>query len=557
MLVIGILLIFVSTAVHLRLYLNGLRGARNCLRESWLSFWNRSKQVPDAFKIKLAEDMLHRKMTGVAKTGYTWGAQWLSVMVLFTVGNILLDRPRWMTHAQTAAILGVHLMVILASVTPVITQRMAYLMNGVAHVALMIFIYFASPEYFALTLARGLLWRMLWSGVSASPAQTMLWNVLIGSTNCVYASQHPLATGLTPGGVYLFEAGTSACMSLLVFGIRNWALDTIQKDIDAGNLKIESSACKSLLDMVCDVILELGKDLNILHDSRAFAAMMMRSSGTSNAGMHFCGFLAGQKSDVDSIRNHILAAEVGSTECVGTCRAKLSDTMCNTVDVELFFVRVPLNHEDQRYIVGIREFSDGIPAMRSFSDQIACQEQGHSTGGRRRRSLRKGTPPWSEYISLQTENDQTETGSTQHSPEIRDNSSKSREELSDNESEPVSNGACQQRLAKSQLRFPHLACTQSDAACVELLIVMAGFNLKVLPTQCCPLHAYLLEMQLCIRHLAKQPCNPNFAEVAPDGLQCENCGIFQASDKEAQCFLCDSGKLKQHTRGEVARIVKI
>lgn len=555
LLAIGILSIAAHGAVHSRLYVNWLSHARDWLR-SPLSSWRCSKQAPNAFKDRLAEDMLHRKIIGVAQDYFTVVANCLALMILCIVWNLLVDRPRWMTNVQTAAILGWHLMLILVGVRPVVTRNMVGLMNGLAHVTCAIFIWKASPEYFMFAISGLLPFRIIANAVNASPAQTMLCNGLVGCVICFYASQHPL-NDVTPGQIYINEICANACILLLVAACKKWVLQTIHEEIDAGNLKIESSACKSLLDMVCDVILELGKDLTILHDSRAFAAMLMRSSGASVVGLQFCEFLAGEQSEVEAIRSQMLGAEVGSTERVGTCRARLSDSMCNTFEVEIFFVRVPLNLEDERYVVGIRELSDAIPTMRSLNQELGDHEQGNMHG-RRRRLSEKGTPPRSEYTSLQIEDDGSEvssSSSTQDSPATigRESPLESREELSESKSERAAVGECSRRFAKSKLRWPHLAATRQETAFAELLVTISSLNLKVRPTQCCPLHAYLLEVKKFINQLSQRPCSSDFAKIAPDGVQCQTCGMFQMPGHETECVLCNCRNLKHHDRGEGTR----
>lgn len=494
--------------------------------------WNKPKTI--SFLDNLVTQRMELRRVGWANSSYNTGANILSLVMATAMWNIIVDRPRWQTTGQTVAVLVGLSVFLFACIFPSFTKRLVDVYYGLYMILIACFLAWSHPDYFLFGSSAAFIIRLSLSLLHLKMTQVIFWNLVCVCTSCVYVWQDSSGSRSVPNSMYyMYELGMSACLVLAVLGFRHSTLNAVRQEINAMHLKIENSASMSLLDMVCDVVVELSNDLTMEHDSRELAALLMRSSGNPITSLPFCDFILND-SERENFRNKILATS--SDDSVGTCRVTLSDSLCNHVRVETFFVRVCISEEQEcRYLLGIREFSDEMPSMQSFESRTARSKT-------TRRMERKGTPSSLEYVSL-------EAGHT--SPVAQGNladviSSK------DTPGSPVTKGE-QADVAKSkekseQLHFAHLAATSLEAQSASMLLCMTQWNVKVPRTVCCSFHAYVMDAKAALRLLSQRQCVTNFPLRPPSGLQCQECGLFSEDytgedDELLACKLCQSQKV--------------
>eukprot|EP00930_Biecheleria_cincta_P088190 TRINITY_DN7741_c0_g1_i8.p1 TRINITY_DN7741_c0_g1~~TRINITY_DN7741_c0_g1_i8.p1 ORF type:complete len:433 (+),score=48.28 TRINITY_DN7741_c0_g1_i8:3-1301(+) len=421
-----------------------------------------------------------------------------------------------MTSWQIIAIQIGLAMVIVTSYMPSLNSQLREIVYGVQMILLVVYTWSSCPDYHLFSSTSAFLIRIILSFSHMQVGSAAIWNTITVSANCVLKSQSRL-DDISPGMLYIWEVVSTAILLFAVAEVQRWSLTAIRQDIDVSNLKMENKACVSLLDMVCDVNVELSNNLSIMHDSRAFAALLMMSSGNSVENIPFCNFIS-VEDDRENFKSKLLAADAGIDAPVGTCRVSLSDSMRNPVNVEIFFVKVSTQDGDCRFLLGIREFSefsDLIPEIRSFHPQQKnCRpfqpQHRKNTGA----LANRGTPSDSRHVSLETK------------------------EL------PLVLGASQKHR---NLRFPNMACTQLNAMCSDIMSQMGDWNIDASMTFCCTYHAYVSKLKEAYGMMSRTRCK-DFPNQAPDGFQCQECGLFadnrELEREERECSFCRSRNFK-------------
>eukprot|EP00406_Dinophysis_acuminata_P034307 CAMPEP_0179373144 /NCGR_PEP_ID=MMETSP0797-20121207/86653_1 /TAXON_ID=47934 /ORGANISM="Dinophysis acuminata, Strain DAEP01" /LENGTH=288 /DNA_ID=CAMNT_0021089145 /DNA_START=57 /DNA_END=920 /DNA_ORIENTATION=- len=283
----------------------------------------------------------------------------------------------------------------------------------------------------------------------------------------------------------MIEVSTTVIIIAAVFAFKQWTLAGIHQEIQFGILKSENSASMSLLDMVCDVVVELGSDMAIAGSSQAMGALLIRGSGTSFEGVPF-GDLIPDPYERSKFVECMSASDRGPEVPVGTCRVHLSDSLNNPVGVDVFSVRVDTLDMECRYLLGLREFSDVIPAPPAFERAQRARY--------RRDPAREGTPPSCVSGDL----------GSREPPEA-----------------PAPEAP---RQNVEILCYPGLLESRADIKCRDILSAMSQWNITPPRVFCCPFHAYVKEVQNIARHgLSQMPCIAEFPKSALWVLQCQQC----------------------------------
>eukprot|EP00930_Biecheleria_cincta_P089650 TRINITY_DN7899_c0_g2_i3.p1 TRINITY_DN7899_c0_g2~~TRINITY_DN7899_c0_g2_i3.p1 ORF type:complete len:569 (+),score=88.45 TRINITY_DN7899_c0_g2_i3:140-1708(+) len=449
------------------------------------------------------EEKFNMRRIAAAKSFCLAAANVISLNSVILLWNMAQDRPRWMTIWQSGITICSLAVCLCTYAFLTLTPGSLDLVYALLMMLAAMFTGSGSPDYFPYTLICSLWFRYVFSLVYQKMHGVIFWTLAITCTSLVYTWQNPSAD--SSGLAIVFEASSSMVLILIVSAVKKWNLATIRQEIDVGNLKMEKTGAMSLLDMVCDVVLELTSDLAIRQDSRGFAALLLRSSAQSLEGSPFADFIASEE-ERDSVLTKLSATVVDSEASVGTCRAKLLDSLRNPVDVEMFFVKVSMHDGSCHYLLGIREITDAkMPEMPAFKSEYSIEKK--------RDLANKGTPCSLEHVSL----------------EARE--------------APLTPVAV--RTSQS-CRFSELAPTRLDAMAFKVMTAMAEWNATVPRAFCCSFHAYSRTLRIVEKQLSQLKCIPDFPTPGPTGTQCQQCGLFQTLnvDAEAACTICGSGDFK-------------
>eukprot|EP00931_Biecheleriopsis_adriatica_P064822 TRINITY_DN39513_c0_g1_i1.p1 TRINITY_DN39513_c0_g1~~TRINITY_DN39513_c0_g1_i1.p1 ORF type:complete len:525 (-),score=63.49 TRINITY_DN39513_c0_g1_i1:18-1592(-) len=419
-------------------------------------------------------------------------------LVIYLV-KVASSQPTWMSTAQVFIIIFGATFGMAFGAQPTCDPRLREVQLGVLMLSSAAWVWTSEHRFVSAIIAHhfgGVLSMMYMTKSSA------FWNTLLACTVCVSIQS---STTTLPNGVniYIFEMQLTLVTLIAATVFERLTLTTVMQGFHLEQARAEKTACMSLLDMVCDVVVQVTGGLTFVQDSRSFAALLMATSGKTLKGLSFCDFIASED-ERDNLKSKLIAVRDSSEISVGTCQAILSDSIGSPVRVEIFFVNVPTDDEDGRYLLGIRELADAIPAMQRFIKAFPRQ---------RTASQNKGTTSFSQHVELGTET--------------------------------VRPSELPKRTAK--LRFPKMARTTPLAVCNDLLEIMSDWNMQTSINFCCNFHAYTSELKTAHRTLAQAPCRHIFPDRLPQGLQCQTCGLLVDRDTEnteAMCIFCETSDLR-------------
>eukprot|EP00928_Gymnodinium_smaydae_P010418 TRINITY_DN13924_c0_g1_i3.p1 TRINITY_DN13924_c0_g1~~TRINITY_DN13924_c0_g1_i3.p1 ORF type:complete len:541 (+),score=59.77 TRINITY_DN13924_c0_g1_i3:67-1689(+) len=365
-------------------------------------------------------------------------------------------------------------------------------------------------DFFMFSLRSACFLRFVLSVTLLNTVHMIFWNLAALGATCVCTVKFP---SHHPSSDLLLSFDTMATLAFIVtsIAVERWIISAIERETWISKLKINSSSSMLLLDMMCDVVLELSEKLIIESDSRNFAAMMLKSSALSLKGQPFACFIEdelGRKAFV----THLFAG-AGQNSKVGVCNTTLTDSLRNRIQVEIFFVKVDMDVDICHYVIGVRESNHdpcGIAPSFAIPTIPWCTP-----------SKQKGTPSISSQSDL-----------------------------------------CQTRLPlrpkkEAGLRHPKLILTGHNARCDSLEKCLSTWNIDIPRGVCCSYHAYLMACKKMVAKLARVPCERSFPTFSAEGLQCQTCGIIVADAEEGEydtCPTCDSLKLRAFSLHETDNI---
>jgi len=142
-------------------------------------------------------------------------------------------------------------------------------------------------------------------------------------------------------------------------------------------------AVASLLRMVCDAVVELDADLNLVEDCPALSNALFRAKGKSLQGLPLKQFFfledEGQLEELRSLPSATSAASAPSAALVTAkmLHVRLRDSWGNSVPFELFHVPFKSLGDDMRHLVGLREHGDYQDGRRGTEGSPAvCEAPG-------------------------------------------------------------------------------------------------------------------------------------------------------------------------------------
>mmetsp|Transcript_134551 Transcript_134551/g.429758 ORF Transcript_134551/g.429758 Transcript_134551/m.429758 type:complete len:579 (+) Transcript_134551:120-1856(+) len=117
----------------------------------------------------------------------------------------------------------------------------------------------------------------------------------------------------------------------------------------------QNSAVTSLLNMVCDAVVELDDDLRMARDCPALSAALFRGQAKGLCGQSLKEFVCG---DDQAHFEDQIASQDTPVAAAKMFHVRLSDSWGNAVPMELFHVRFSGVGEETRHLIGLREHSD-------------------------------------------------------------------------------------------------------------------------------------------------------------------------------------------------------
>eukprot|EP00928_Gymnodinium_smaydae_P001454 TRINITY_DN10539_c0_g1_i1.p1 TRINITY_DN10539_c0_g1~~TRINITY_DN10539_c0_g1_i1.p1 ORF type:complete len:507 (+),score=65.18 TRINITY_DN10539_c0_g1_i1:155-1522(+) len=431
-----------------------------------------------------------------------------SILISAVLIRMVLGTETGRTDSQLLCVIAVSALSICASYMLVLTSVLLEIYYAMFMLLASYFVWSSAVDTFFFVACATFVVQLVLSVHFMNMRSVVLWNLVVLSVEIIYAMQNPLQT-----------LGRNIVLYLLIFyaliifatgGFKQWAISTACQEIYISGLKIEKSASSSLLDLVCDVVVQLDGKLNIKNDSPAFKAMLMKNGATTTEGVPFTSFIVDDQ-ERQNFEVQLRAAGTSSEGKVGTFRTKLSDSLRNHVSSDIFFVAVEMDVNVTHYLLGVRECNDTFVSetgVRERNDTFVT-ETPECPPRKDRKAARKGTP----RISKRSEFKQVATPS-----------------------QPVVPDTCY---------CSQLLPTSSNAKFHSMLACFNTWNLKVDRTACCGFHAYVVAAKIMLKEFRDTPCDTGFPSFAPEGMQCQACGRIEA-DPTDMCVICESTEMEAY-----------
>eukprot|EP00928_Gymnodinium_smaydae_P046129 TRINITY_DN3072_c0_g2_i1.p1 TRINITY_DN3072_c0_g2~~TRINITY_DN3072_c0_g2_i1.p1 ORF type:complete len:540 (-),score=57.20 TRINITY_DN3072_c0_g2_i1:88-1707(-) len=386
-----------------------------------------------------------------------------------------------------------------------LTSKLVELYYATMMITIAVFAWSSLADEFFVTFLTAYVIKLSLSIHFLNMRSVVLWNLVVLSVEVVHDAQHGIKDSERYVGLQL--AAFTLVIIVVTAGFKRWAISAARQEIYISNLKVENSASSSLLDLVCDVVVQVDSQLTIKHESLALKAMLMKTGGATTKGVPFTSFIADDQ-ERQLFTWQLLAPRTVSEGKVGTFRTTLSDSLRNRVSADIFFVAIEMDVDVVHYLLGVRELNErDVMGAPSFPLREDSQEDKKKV---KRSSSKKGTP--SNY-----------------------------ERADFNEAAGPS-----PPVASDNLHFPQLLLTSTNAQYISMLHCLSSWNVNVDSTTCCSFHAYVLAAKMVTSEFRKAPCDARFPSLAREGTQCQMCGMIEAGEGNVSCGLCESSDVKPY-----------
>jgi len=352
-----------------------------------------------------------------------------------------------------------------------------------------------------------------------------LWVSLACSIGLMFFRFHMLS--VVSGGLRAnYVAWDIACRALAVGCMVVWRLrnlDFWRVHFGERELKQQNVAMTRLLDLLCEVTVELDTALRITHATPKLSAMLMLGVHPSLQGMHLQEFMPLE----EDRRRFESFAQSSLRELSGTMPSAMYATLRGPgafLQVEIFCVQFQSVKGASHLFIGIREISEQ-PGRLSVGGTVAVEydsSEPFSVAAAGPPSLPPHACPRAGSLTLSTESDSASEGppaaqAAAPPPQVL---GAPRRRRTQRRLPSLSVGVrTPQRLA-----LPEMLGTSRQAQEHSLVQTMLSWNLRVALAPCCAFHAYLEKASTRIAELLRQRCVAQFEPIAD--TQCPKCGLL-------------------------------
>ncbi|CAE8592945.1 unnamed protein product, partial [Polarella glacialis] len=336
--------------------------------------WSRRRTETDLIGECVSKIMDERMVKGLNSVMFP-GASFVSFIIAGAVYNMAIGRTRWMSVSQDVMAIFFFALGIVCYMCPVIVDaRRVTLVYSLVMMGLCLSICLGNDHYALHMWTTAILFcfRVLTSMLYFKANILLFWNVLYCFASCgTYWQNYETQKSAfaRPSDIAVLEVMLLGALVCTASTLRHSQRAEILAELSASSSHDECQASKSLLGLVCDVVVELDKDLVIVEHTPGFAAMLMLSSSKSTIGLRLQSFF-GDPGEEQRFERHMLAAGTDSQHLAGTFKVDMHDSMGSTANFEMFHVQFNDIHGSACYIVGLREFTDSLPIGSAFGVDV-------------------------------------------------------------------------------------------------------------------------------------------------------------------------------------------
>lgn len=471
------------------------------------------------------ESLRVRRMKHLAHVGSCVSFMTLS----FIVWSTLTEKKRWMTSFQdTVAIIYAVVLLSMSRCECIVHDKMLSFWYAVLILLASLFLVGAPSSY--------LWWRhsMMMAGIfRLITSFSYLYVPWILFCNVLYfvASFYTFQRLATIEGLHevrffvmiegmLFLLLLSVCTSA---SCATWS--AARRDVVAVALKGETDALTTLLNWVCEVVVDLDAELRICEDAPRLAGMLMLGSRRQKLRGSLLQDFMPFSDDRSKFEQQILAEGAGESSAVGAMHVKLSDSLSNHISVEIFYVHYLDLGGKKRLRLGIREFADNfVSELRGPTNQPQQRR-------RKRKHVFRGTQPVTVGCPLQNPSAAVcvEGPSASSDEESKSASASEEEEEESSTGAPSASNGAQRRRAAGGAALDLPSPTTQKAKATMIAEAMSMWHTPSTPDACCEFHRGVAQVQAVVRKMEKYTCASG-GGISSYDAQCTECGVLMAWD---------------------------
>lgn len=289
--------------------------------------------------------------------------------------NLALERQRWMTSLQDVVFLLVYLVISLMScfsrvMTSSKTHKWCYSLGMLLLCGLTVSTH--TLPIFIWVWFSGVVMGAVAGVVVLHYKFSVTWNAF--HTCVVIYTYTKVEQGTSCDQYDFYDFWSISCAAFFLFtlvsiGLR-WTERSecakFRRELEAVVSSNEHLAVRSLLDTMCDAVVELDSSFSLVVHSPALSTMLMHGEGMSLQGMQFQRFMQSEQDRVQ-FENVLHASQSSGTRATTVCHSSLRDSMGNMLPIEIFHVPLVIHGHHFTHLIGIRENSDGT-AGRQVED---------------------------------------------------------------------------------------------------------------------------------------------------------------------------------------------
>jgi len=461
-------------------------------------------EEPDAIALQVAQQILVQQdknmrltMSALSNTCFTVGFFIAAVPLL---PGSLVSRSSVLSLAQFVWIIAVSLLGFISrSWSSRLKPQTEASLRFALQLILLCFAVLVSREnrmlMFFVSLFVGMI-RLIISMSSLSFRQVMVGNFIIFLLTCARYTQLPDSVLEVAGEMDIsLSVSKLAVAEFFVFlaclvgtaAYTDVVRSQIRHQIQEAKLRGDSAATTRMLELVCDVVVELDSDLAIRDNAQRFAAMLSLNPAKVK-GTCMQDYMLNDD-DKQRFEQRLLAAKDDPDGSLpGVAHVTLRDSCGSRISAEVFYLHFRSSGDD-RMLVGIQETPDYRP--------VAELRQSHSQ---------------SQFIAACTSEEETPGD------------------------EKVSTASASQPMSGSSLTARSLLVRQcrrttKRAEDLSLLGCFLTWNVAVRMTACCAYHGYIQEAYKSLQRLQKRRCIRTFCPSWE--AQCKECGLFAILESSA------------------------
>eukprot|EP00930_Biecheleria_cincta_P095213 TRINITY_DN8720_c0_g2_i10.p1 TRINITY_DN8720_c0_g2~~TRINITY_DN8720_c0_g2_i10.p1 ORF type:complete len:574 (+),score=64.54 TRINITY_DN8720_c0_g2_i10:30-1724(+) len=517
---------------------NWASNLRRTLAESVTAFLVRQKASSSSVDRLVAQEMTTRRLE-LARAGLRSICYFCASWVVIMVFNAALDRPRWMTYMQEAAMFLIYGATLMLTSCPRLLPASSL---EYWHIYFMVLSF-----SIAVPLVEGTQTHQMFHvlfmvqfcfGVMSSKL-AFVYSVNIIMVLAVLAAK--LASGAvdTPcESLDTFQINSLLVNTVFVFlalhGIAKWI------EVDARRTILHRSAhsaAESLLNNLCDVVLELDSELRIVSGAAKLATVLLRSGHTTLSGVHLHTVMSSEASE-----RFLRQVQAPSPQDQNSCHiihVNMRDSCGNPMKMELFSVEFDTLDDGPHRFVGVREFTDGSPMQFGAVAEDAFPHVVDRDGPDLSLLVPIGHPSdHSDEVPAgrryrQSHNRRLQGGGTPAGSAWEDIGGDAASQVS-----AASNSTGLSSLAGHSLILANFLPTTKLGKTVVMMNALAAVNVPYCTLTCCRFHCCVEDARSTLDELRKMAC----FDMDPEReWQCQHCGVMDpdALMQDGGCKVCD------------------